>query len=373
MARTDIEFISSEVDYPVSIACPPDWLKAEEAWIRIKQLEREPIVGKTDLSKSIVRAVSGRYWLSNSGYVQSSSLIEFKAQEIYYDKELWNAEIASQNYANELTTVDLDINENIDEAVVTYLYLGELIAPIIGSLNLPFISDLNEWIANLLADISSDDINYYPSPYRPDTVTVWIPDGQVLLEVEFLWRKYSPIAMLGGVGEFPIDDLISPPILPISTGLLDGIPILDFDARARARGYILEAECPVLPSAVSWTITIPTLTWVYGVGTYSLIGVSISLRAKIKRFVLINNAASGIAWIDKRGYSNISIYSLWSIEMEDCSGNSLGYIALTQIATTGAPSYNLQNVMITVNNIAVTSGNLTNSSFPSILSQSHVC
>lgn len=232
----------------VSLSCPTEWQKAECALIRIKIKSRDVSVGKTDLSKSIVREWSGYWYLYRDNYQVSNGSIDFKTEQIYFDRWLWTAEIATQQLAQRLPIIEVtQPEENAEELSEFLIFGGEVLAGLVANLNIPIVGDILQFVTDFFADLSSEDLSYLPSPFRPDTLFVWFPVGKVSLDVEFRWLGYSPVAIGAGIAELPIESIQTLPILPQADDPRNPAPQKTFDELAREQGYILESEIPTPP------------------------------------------------------------------------------------------------------------------------------
>lgn len=250
MARSTWESLSySGLFDPTSVATPVAWQKAEIAIIRLKINARNPIVGKTDLSKSIVREWSGYWYLYRDNYQIENGALDFKSEQIYFDRWLWNAEITTQQLAQRVPLIETtQPEENVEELSEFLVFGGEIIAGLVSNLNIPIVENVLQFIVDFFANLSSADLNYLPSPLRPDRLYVWVPAGLVDFDIEFHWLGYSPLAIGAGLAEIDIEDVQTLPILPQAENPQNQTPLINFDALARANGYILSGECPPVPN-----------------------------------------------------------------------------------------------------------------------------
>lgn len=225
MARKQApEFEEHIIDAPgARIAAPIAWRKAEYAWIATEILQRNPLTGTTKFEYLLTREWTGYLYLLQNNYLfEPPKNIDFKNQIHYYDRFIWTAETAIQNYINELTTPDADANEIIDETALSLLYAGDLFVGIANTIDIPIIGDIINLITGALSGIASDNLYYFPRPNRPDECIISCPNYTgTQIKLKFLWIPYSPISAGAGLAEVDIEDEILPPELPAPTQPLE--------------------------------------------------------------------------------------------------------------------------------------------------------
>lgn len=246
MARTAWQEVTyAGIVDPVSVNCPVEWQKAELAIIRIKINSRDSSVGKTDLSKIIVREWSGYWYLYKNNYQISNGAIDFKAEQIYFDRWTWDAEIVTQQLAQRVPLIETtQPEENVEELSEFMIFGGEVLSGLVANLDIPIVADVLQFVVDFFSNLSSDDLNYLPSPYRPDSVWVWFPVGKISLDIEFHWLGYSPVAIGAGLAELSIEDIQQLPQLPQADSPLNPAPQKSFEELAREQGFVLPSESP---------------------------------------------------------------------------------------------------------------------------------
>lgn len=227
------------------IICPEGWQKAERAVIRLSVDERDPNVGVLDLTQFVVRQWTGYWYLVKDEYVWERGAIEFAQQQLYQDHQLWFLEPNIQQGGVRVPIPETtQPEENLEEVAEWLLFGGEIIESVAASIDIPIIGGLIEQAVGLLEGISSENLTYLPTPYRPDTLIVSFPTGMASMTVEFAWWPYSPLSVLGGIGEVDIQDEIPVLELPDGQPVETQSNVTTFEELARDAGFIEESECP---------------------------------------------------------------------------------------------------------------------------------
>ena len=261
-----------------SILCPVNWQKAERAIIRVQVDSRDPSIGTSDYSKIIPREFTGYAYLYKDNYQLEKITLDFQSQEIYNDLFVWRGEIALQQLAQRLPQIEVgEPLENVEEVSEFLVIGGEILSNTVASLNIGIIDDMVGFIIGFFESLSSDDLDYIPAPYRPDTIYYWFPAGKATISIEFIWYPFSPVAVGAGLAELSIEDLIQLPDNIDGKNPFSPVPVQTFDNVARDAGYILPNECVTPPTkpdfdggqcdGVSYKV-VSTITVVNSAGAY---------------------------------------------------------------------------------------------------------